>query len=145
MSLVGALAIAAAVVLVAALAGILLRSRDGRRSSAPELRVAAEDIAPAAFAPVATLVQFSTEVCARCPQVRRMLRDVADGYEQVEHAEIDLTHRPDLATRYGVLQTPTVFVVDDAGEVRARFHGVPPRAAITLALAEFPVLAPEHR
>jgi len=48
---------------------------------------------------------------------------------------VDLTHRPDLSTRYRVLQTPTTFVVDGSGAVRARFHGVPRPQALAEALA----------
>lgn len=145
MSLAGALVIAAVLVLVAALAGLVLRLRDGRRRGAGGLRVAAEDIAPALLAPQATLVQFSTQVCARCAQVRRMLRAVADGYEQVVHADVDLTHRPDLAARYRVLQTPTTLVVDGSGAVRARFNGVPEQSGTVQALAEIAAPSQEPR
>ncbi len=83
----------------------------------------------------ATLVQFSTEMCTRCPQVRRMLTGVAADHEGLDHIEVDLTRRPDLSARYRVLQTPTTFVVDRSGAVRARFNGIPPHHALTEAIA----------
>lgn len=138
-----------ALILVAALlvltvgVGAALRLRDGRsraeRADAP--RVRAEDLSPAPLAPRATLVQFSTEMCARCPQVRRELGAWASEREGVEHLDIDLTARRDLAVRYGILSTPTTLVVDRDGVVRSRFHGVPRAHALEAALAEIPAPA----
>ena len=64
-----------------------------------------------------------------------MLSGYADAAEDLHHVEVDLTHRPDLSARYKVLQTPTTFVVDASGAVRARFHGVPHHHALADALA----------
>lgn len=130
-----ALGIAAALVVLATIIGLVLRGRDGRRRDGGALRFDPSDAAIGELGARATLVQFSTEMCARCPQVRRLLGDFASGHDGLRHVEIDLTHRPDLSARYRVLQTPTTFVVDDAGAVRARFHGVPHRNALTEALA----------
>ncbi|MRH29262.1 thioredoxin [Microbacterium sp. SYP-A9085] len=82
----------------------------------------------------ATLVQFSTQFCTRCPHVRRMLGAIADATDGVAFAEIDLTHRPDLARRLHILQTPTVFVLDGDAYVRTRFTGAPTPRAVTAAL-----------
>lgn len=135
MSPVLALGIAAALLALATVIGVVLRRRDGRRRDGGELRFDPADAASAELGSRATLVQFSTEMCARCPQVRRLLTDYASDAEGLRHVEVDLTHRPDLSTRYKVLQTPTTFVVDGSGAVRARFHGVPHRHALTEALA----------
>ena len=131
-----------AVVLVAAaiLAGILWRTLDGRRRAGRGRRITTIDLGTTAFAPAATLVLFSTETCSRCPQVRRMLRQVADATAGVEQVDVDLTHRADLASRHGILQTPTTFVVDSRGNVLARFAGVPRRDALEAALPVSPVL-----
>ena len=59
-----------------------------------------------------TLVQFSTEFCSRLPVDRPAARRVAGDYDGVRHVEIDLTHRPDLADRFHVLQTPTTLILD---------------------------------
>jgi hypothetical protein len=129
-----ALAIAAALLVLAVAIGVVSRLRDGRRRSVASLRFDPHDAAPAALGRRATLVQFSTEMCTRCPQVRRLLRTYTTD-DGVTHVEVDLTHRPDLSTRYRVLQTPTTFVVDCSGAVRARFHGVPRRDQLADALA----------
>lgn len=121
--------------MLAVVIGGALRLIDGRRRDGGRLRFDAADADAGVLGSRATLVQFSTEMCTRCPQVRRMLRDVADGHDGLQHVEVDLTRRPDLSTRYRVLQTPTTFVVDGSGAVRARFHGVPSRHALTDAIA----------
>lgn len=123
-------------VLVAATAGAgwLLRARQGR---ARQVATNALDLSGVDAGPLgerATLVQFSTELCARCPQVRRLLHAVSAENDGVAFAEVDLTHRPDLAARLHILQTPTVFVLDADGLVHTRFGGVPRRDAVTREL-----------
>lgn len=82
------------------------------------------------LAPGATLLQFSTEVCAPCRATRRLLGDVASGRGDVDHVDLDLTHRPDLASRFNILQTPTTLILDRNGVVRARIGGAPRRDAL---------------
>ena len=130
-----ALAVVVALLVIAAAIGIVLRLLDGRRRAGGQLRFDPADADSDRLGSRATLVQFSTQMCARCPQVRRMLSTFVADAEGLDHLEVDLTHRPDLSTRYRVVQTPTTFVVDGSGAVRARFHGVPHRHALTEALA----------
>ncbi len=130
-----ALAVAGALLALTALIGVVLHRREGRRLGGGAPRLRTSDIRTAGLGERATLVQFSTELCARCPQVRRMLRQYAEREDGLRHVEIDLTHRPDLSSRYRVLQTPTTLLVDSTGFVRARFHGVPQQRALTEALA----------
>ncbi|MDQ0645248.1 TlpA family protein disulfide reductase [Microbacterium murale] len=135
MSVSIAFVITGAIVALAIVCGIFVRAQDGRRRSGGHLQVRSEDLAGSTFDETATLVQFSTELCARCPQVRRLLGQIADAHSGVSHVEIDLTNRNDLATRYHVLQTPTTFLVDASGAVLSRWGGVPHRSAIEDALA----------
>ncbi|MGO2745020.1 TlpA family protein disulfide reductase [Microbacterium sp.] len=127
-----ALLIAGAVVLLAIAAGFFARAQDGRRRTGGKVLVDWADL-PGGTTTSITLVQFSTELCARCPQVRRMLGEVSRE-TGIAQAEIDLTRRSDLATKYHVLQTPTTFLIDAAGEVAARWGGVPDRASIIEAI-----------
>lgn len=83
----------------------------------------------------ATLLQFSTELCARCPGVHRTLSSVAAAEEGVLHLDIDLTHRPDIARHFHVLQTPTTLILDRNGMIQTRFGGVPKRDVLELELA----------
>jgi thiol-disulfide isomerase/thioredoxin len=123
-----ALIVLGAVVLVAAAAGLALRAREGRvRATTRGDRATAQalDVDPAALGRHATLVQFSTQYCTRCPAARRALGGIAAQREGVAHVDIDLTRRPDLARRFAVLQTPTTLIVDASGTVRARIGGAP--------------------
>ncbi|WP_314854685.1 thioredoxin family protein [uncultured Microbacterium sp.] len=83
----------------------------------------------------ATLLQFSTEMCSRCPGVHRMLGSIADERDGVLHLDVDLTHRPDIAKHFHVLQTPTTLLLDRHGVVQTRFGGTPSREAVRLELS----------
>lgn len=128
-----ALLIAAALVLLAIAVGVVLRAQDGRRRSGGAVRVRPADL-PGGVPGTAALVQFSTELCTRCPQVRRLLSEIAAD-RGIPHVEVDLTNRSDLATRYHVLQTPTTFLVDASGAVLSRWGGVPDRRSVEDAVA----------
>ncbi|WP_426183627.1 TlpA family protein disulfide reductase [Microbacterium sp. TWP3-1-2b2] len=145
MTVSAALAITGAVVALAIVCGFIVRAQDGRRRTGGHLQVRSEDLAGQPLATTATLVQFSTELCARCPQVRRLLGQIADQHAGIEHVEIDLTNRSDLATRYHVLQTPTTFLVDASGMVLSRWGGVARRSAIEDALASVLTLHPQEQ
>lgn len=121
--------------IVAVVTGVVLRRRDGSARRHVRDGVVTSTQLGAELAARATLVQFSTEVCARCPAVRRLLGEVAGTHPGVAHVEVDLTRRPDLAQRFRVLQTPTTLVLDAGGTVRARFGGAPTRAAVERELA----------
>ncbi len=121
-----------ALVAAATVLGLAWRARQGRYTSVPEApALTPADLASTVtFGAVATLVQFSTEHCSRCPGTRTMLQSVAGSRPGVVHLEVDLTHRADLARRFQVLQTPTTLILDRSGRVRARVGGAPRRAGI---------------
>ncbi|UOE44745.1 thioredoxin family protein [Agromyces larvae] len=135
-----ALAVAAALVALATGLGLLARRSSGRvrlasgtapdasgRASAAELLGLGHD----RLGSTATLVQFSTEYCSRCPATARQLGELADGYGgdgAVRHLDVDLTRDAATADRFAVTQTPTVLVLDAAGAEVARIGG-PPRAS----------------
>ena len=135
MTLVGAL-ITLAVLLAATVAlGVFVNWRQPRARHNVEHEV----IEPArlgadGLGEVATLLQFSTEMCARCPGVHRTLSQIADGHDGVRHLDVDLTHRPDIAKHFHVLQTPTTLVLDRDGVVQTRFGGAPSRDVLELEL-----------
>lgn len=134
-------AVLAVVGLIAAstVAGLIWKSRTGRVSHGPrdgaEIVKPADVGAEAPFGEKATLLQFSTEFCAYCPATRRVLGALADKNDGVEHVDIDLTHSPELAQRFRVLQTPTTLLLDGGGAVRARIGGAPKRAELEASLA----------
>jgi hypothetical protein len=134
-TILGAL-IGLAVLLAATVAlGVFLQWRQNR----PQRHIPHEVVEPNrlgadALGESATLLQFSTELCARCPGVHRTLAAVADSRTGVRHLDIDVTHRPDIAKHFHVLQTPTTLVLDKDGVVQTRFGGAPNRDVLELEL-----------
>jgi thioredoxin-like negative regulator of GroEL len=57
--------------------------------------------------------------------VRRSLSQIEYRTGGVLHAEVDLTDRLDIAAKFNISQTPTVFILNDKGEVTFRVSGVP--------------------
>jgi thiol-disulfide isomerase/thioredoxin len=109
--------------------GLLWRSRQGR-----VVRSDGSDVVPVADLPGlrrlprgATLVQFSSEVCAPCAATRTLLGELVRDLPGVAHVDVDITDRPDLAQRYRVMQTPTTLILDGRGVIRARIGGAPRR------------------
>lgn len=88
------------------------------------------------FGSHATLLQFSTELCARCPGTHRMLDTIATSRDGVVHLDIDVTRRSDVANRFNILQTPTTLILDGAGRIRARVSGIPNREHLARHLDE---------
>lgn len=123
-----------ALVLLGTVLGVAWRATTGR-VSARSGGVSAVDLVddPGSSA---TLLQFSTEFCAPCVATRRVLADVARATRGVAHVELDLTARPELASRFGILQTPTTLILDTAGIVRARIGGAPKRETVLASLRE---------
>ncbi|MCU1526510.1 MAG: hypothetical protein JWP75_273 [Frondihabitans sp.] len=112
---------------VATVAGLVWRATTGRaRESAGSETVAISDlVAGETGGEAATLLQFSTEFCAPCVATGVQLERLAAAVPGVRHVEVDVTHRPDVARRFGILQSPTTLLLDGAGTIRARVGGAP--------------------
>ena len=123
----------ASLVLAATLLGVLHRATQGRARTISDARIVSID--GVAFGGRATLLQFSTEVCAPCKSTARVLDDLAARTADVAHVDLDVTHRPELASRYRVLQTPTTLILDADGAVRARIGGAVRRDVVVAELA----------
>jgi thiol-disulfide isomerase/thioredoxin len=128
--------IVAGLVVVATVIGLAARSRAGRVQEVRGFRV----VRPAdldidePFGSAATFVQFSTEMCSRCPATKALLIRTAEAHNGVRHIEVDITHRPDIASRFNILQTPTTLVLDNSGAIAARIGGAPRPEAVRTAL-----------
>lgn len=136
MTIVGALLGLGGLLAVTFGVGLFLRWQQAR----PRHTVAHEVIQPARLGAErlgdsATLLQFSTEMCARCPGVHRTLSEVAGEQPGVLHLDVDLTHRPDIAKHFHVLQTPTTLILDRNGAVQTRIGGIPSRHVLQLELS----------
>jgi thiol-disulfide isomerase/thioredoxin len=113
------------IVALATIIGLVWRATTGR--------VRAAHGEAAEYADGVTLLQFSTEVCAPCVSTHALLSRIA-AERHVNHVDIDVTHRPDIANRFKLLQSPTTLVLDGAGNIRARIGGAPRQADVIAAL-----------
>jgi thiol-disulfide isomerase/thioredoxin len=122
----------AGLVLASTAIGLVWRASNGRirRTTAGDV-VAIEGVT---LGDRATLLQFSTEVCAPCRATARVLGELAGSTDDVAHVDLDVTHRPELAARFRVLQTPTTLILDRDGAVRARIGGAVRRDLIAAEL-----------
>jgi thiol-disulfide isomerase/thioredoxin len=123
----------AAVVLAVAFGGYR-RLTDGRaRATTDEPRLDADRLG-GSLGSEATLVQFSSSVCAPCRATRRVLSEVTGDRPSVTHIEIDAETRLDLVREFGVTRTPTVLLLDASGTVRNRIVGATRRPDVLDAL-----------
>ena len=126
MSPVLALVALAGLVAIATLLGMLWRARTGAVRQASGQLLSAESLgADAELGSAATIVQFSTAYCGPCRIAERVLGEVASHRPGVNFIDVDLGERPQLASEYSVLQTPTVLLLDASGRIRCRIGGVP--------------------
>lgn len=82
----------------------------------------------------ATLVQFSTEYCAFCPQTRELLTELSEENPGVRFVEVDAAENMELTRRFKVFSTPTVLVLRPDGDVAARSAGRQQKAALSASL-----------
>jgi thiol-disulfide isomerase/thioredoxin len=123
--------------------GLFWRSRQGRirRADGRTIVKVADVPGVRRFARGATFLQFSSEVCAPCRVTHAVLGDVAAERSDVAHVDLDVTRRPDLASRFHILQTPTTLILDNRGVVRARIGGAPRRDELRAELERILVAA----
>jgi thiol-disulfide isomerase/thioredoxin len=91
------------------------------RASQGRVRTASGRIDDVELGGRATLLQLSSEYCAPCRSTARVLGQISG--DDIRHIEIDIVDRPDLVSRFNVLQTPTTLILDANGTVRARIGG----------------------
>lgn len=88
------------------------------------------------FGKVATLLQFSTEVCSICVATARLYRELEKTTPGLKHIEVDITDRMELAAHFSIMQTPTTLILDKHGMVKARIGGAPRQNVIAEELAK---------
>lgn len=129
--------LALGVMVTAAAFGLVWLARQGRVRAVPGVGppVLPEQVLRQVDAEAAvTLLQLTTPVCARCPQARAVLGDLAAATQAVRHTELDLAQYPELAGLLGVRSTPTTLVVARSGHELFRVTGVPRREELLSAL-----------
>jgi thiol-disulfide isomerase/thioredoxin len=141
------LALIAALVGVAIIAGLYWKAQTGRAKLVKsgelvdlvKLQAIKNGQPVTKFGRKATLLQFSTEVCSQCKQTARLFSEVEKQHRDLLHIEVDVTNRLDLAAHFKVLQTPTTLVLDASGRVKARIGGAPKPATIKAELAKLEI------
>jgi thiol-disulfide isomerase/thioredoxin len=125
-----------ATLVVAVVAGVLLRARNGRvRSAKRELRELPGPVADALDpASAVTLVQISTTFCAPCRHTRAILSALAEDTPGLHHVDLDVTDQPEVAQALSVLRTPTTLALTADGRELLRVGGVPKGPALLEAL-----------
>ncbi|NIH77813.1 thioredoxin family protein [Amycolatopsis viridis] len=122
---------------VAGIAGALLRARNGRVRAARRAPATAlpgpVEAALGAGARV-TLVQISTTFCTPCRHTRALLGPLAERTDGLAHVELDVTNQPEVAQALGVLRTPTTIAYRSDGTELLRVGGVPKAPALLEAL-----------
>lgn len=104
-----------ALVAAATVLGLIWRASQGR------VRTASGRVGGVELGSQATLLQLSSEVCAPCRATAKVLGTIHE--DGVRHVEVDIADRPDLASRFNIMQTPTTLILDASGTVRARIGG----------------------
>ncbi|MDQ3505805.1 MAG: thioredoxin family protein [Actinomycetota bacterium] len=160
-ALFGVIALAAVLVTVAIIA--MLRGRyDGRvRTTAPRtdpwstvpggLRQNRQEDGPAArpgVLPVLadlgialpdghiTVVQFSGEFCAACPQARTLVERVLLDHPDIAHVELDVAEHLHAVRALEIRRTPTLLILDKQGRPVHRVSGLPREGELRLAVSE---------
>lgn len=134
-----------ALLAIASVAGLIWRASTGRAKRIKNgLQIDLKEIGATkdgkpvtAFGEHTTFLQFSSETCATCKQTAKLFHELEKTSHGVLHIEIDLTHRLDLAEKFGILQTPTTLVLDSKGIVKSRIGGAPKPSTIEEEIGHF--------
>ena len=119
---------------VASLIGVAWRRRNGRFTAVTAS--ASPTLAALGWQPGTplTLVQFSSAFCAPCRATRVLCGQVASTIDGVRHLEVDAESHLDAVREFAILRTPTVLLVNAAGEVVRRASGLPTRTQLLTAV-----------
>ena len=127
-------AVLGGLIVLATAIGLVWRWQDGRVRHAADGTVVQRRDLPSSLGETATLLQFSSEVCAPCVATRSVLRAVAGERADVAHIDLDVAASSALVARFNILQTPTTLILDGNGVVRARIGGAARRDSVRAEL-----------
>jgi thiol-disulfide isomerase/thioredoxin len=124
------LLVAAGVLVAAAVFGLLRVTKDGRvRQTSVDYDFSSLGVQPGRI----TLLQFSSAFCAPCRATAVVLRTVATT-SGVDHVEIDVSDRLEVARDLHIWRTPTTLIIDASGNVAGRATGTPTLAQVRESL-----------
>ncbi|MEY4451507.1 MAG: hypothetical protein RLZZ380_628 [Actinomycetota bacterium] len=134
-----------ALLVLATLVGLIWKSTTGRAKrikggvqiDLKEIGATKNGLPVTKFGEHTTFLQFSSETCSTCKQTSKLFEQLEKTSHGVLHIEVDLTHRLDLADKFGILQTPTTLVLDSKGIVKSRIGGAPKPSTIEEEIGHF--------
>jgi len=88
----------------------------------------AESFREAVGGPQLTLVDFTAAWCPPCKTLKPILEQLADETEDAAVYQVDVDDQQELASAFGVMSLPTVFVFR-AGEPLEKLVGLRPKQA----------------
>jgi thioredoxin 1 len=85
------------------------------------------------------ILSFGSPDCRSCVYAQKPALKKLSGElgRSVQILEFDVTQRPELAQRYGILSLPTLFIVDAEGNARRVNHGFVPSAELRRQLSPY--------
>lgn len=112
--------IIAGLVGVSTLLGLIWKSRQGRVVAQSGSTISLDY----REAGKTTIIQFTTEMCSPCAQLKPRLQQIANFRSDVVYRDLDALEHLELASRLSIRSTPTTLIVNPDGEIRARINGV---------------------
>lgn len=132
------LVVLVATLALATVAGLWLRSRNGRiRTGTASGGWALAGVSPGPGETV-LLLQLSSPVCTPCRRTAEVLTALHERRPDLVHREIDVADHPDVARQLGVMRTPTVVAFDRTGAELLRISGVPDAGRLEASLEASP-------
>lgn len=130
----GVIALATVLLVVGAVA-VTRRRFDGRVRTATAPRFTLAQVGIVAPADTVTVVQFSGQFCAICPQARTVVDRVLRDHPDLAQIEVDVAEHPEAVRALDIRRTPTLLIVDEQGEVVHRASGMPREAELRQAVS----------
>ncbi len=128
--------IALAVVLLVVVAVALVRRRfDGRVRTATGAQSTLAEVGIVLPSDRVTVVQFSGQFCATCPQARTLADRVLQDHPDIAQIEVDVAEHPEAVRALDIRRTPTLLIVDKQGQVVHRASGMPREAELRQAVS----------
>jgi thiol-disulfide isomerase/thioredoxin len=91
------------------------------------------------FTTKVTFLQFSTDFCTFCGPTAKMFEALERSDSNVTHLEVNVTNRPDLVSKFNILQTPTTLVLDKDGNIVSRIGGAPKAHELVTEIGHFDI------
>jgi thiol-disulfide isomerase/thioredoxin len=136
-----------ALVVIAALAGLIWKFSTGRarkvsrgeRINLAELGITKNGYPITKLNTRMTFLQFSSDFCTLCEPTAKMFQALETSDPTVTHLELNITNRLDIANKFNVLQTPTTLVLDRHGFIKSRIGGAPKAATLVSEIGNFDI------